>query len=450
MVGVGAMLYRCNCARADLRGQTLIVRGVRDRMYCLACVIGMLAAGLEDGPSTPATRATSRIFVEVAPGPYYVGQGIAVDLLDSREKFEPTDTIEPPSIPGIEWIAVQPVQGNRARYRLVPARAGDVTIRPFQINRDGRSIGTRPVTIPVRNVPMVGRSPSFLGGVGSFTVTSAVEAATVRLGQTFDYEVRLTGPAAWGTQQAPPFEPGPEVEVRQKRLERIASEPPSVTFRYRLRAIKAGQFVLKPVALAAFDPESGQYATRYSASQTFTIKPPAAFDFAQVDFGPRRTASMAGKTNPIVLIGGGVILAGTMVLVWRHRRTIQQWSAGRRSNQPVRWRREALQMSASVRNQTENRLIAAEITTRLARLFSQAGGRPVAVLTPPEAVAILNEMTNNRHLADRTGRFVTRLDQIRFGPDTRTTADDQGELVAEAVAILQAIDQRKRRRGVPS
>ena len=412
-------------------------------MGWIACLLGLLATSADAGSSAKISRAIPRIVVEVEPGPYFVGQGIALDLVLSETQEEATETIEPPSISDGQLIAVESARGGRARFRLVPSRAGTVTIPPFRIRRDGRTVGSKRATIEVANVPLVGRPAAFLGGVGQFEVASSVEPATVRLGQLVDYQIKLTGPAAWGTRRAPAFPPVAGIEIRQVKLDRAATVPPMVTFRYQLRATGAGRIVLKPVAIAALNPGAGRYATRYCASQTLTVEPPPSFDPTQVDFGPLRPATMS-KANQRIALGFGVILAGLLGLIRWYWRTIRRWFRNRGDNRPIRWHREAARLARAVRDQREIHLIAAEIAARFTRLLAQVKVQPVAVLTPPEAAAIVDAVTSERNLADRTGRLVARLDQIRFGPDFQTTAGDQRELVAEAVAVLNAIGEKSR------
>ena len=410
-------------------------------MYCLVCLISLLATSFEDEPGGTPSATAPRISVQVEAGPYFVGQGIVVDLSYPRVETEALDPVESPSVSGAELITIQPARAGRARYCLVPTRAGRLTIPPFRIKRASRMISSRPTTIEVTNVPLTGRSAAFLGGVGTFTVKSSVEPATVRLGQMVDYQIKLSGPAAWSTQRLPPLALGPEIEIRQAKLDRAATDPPCVTFRYQLRVMKPGTLVLKPVAMAAFNPDSGSYATRYCESQTLTVEAPRSFDSSQVSFAPVPAPSFVERQK-LIRWGGGTVVAGVVIWVWRCRGRIRRWMIVWRTNQPVRWGREASRLKTAVRDRDEIHLVAAEITTRLGRLLAQISGRPVAVLTPLEAVAMIDQLTNNRNLADRTGRLISRLDQIRFDPETQATAGDRRELVAEAVVVFRSIGER--------
>ena len=412
-------------------------------MVWIACLLGLLAPGVDDGSSARISRATPRIAVQLESGPYFVGQGIALDLILSGAE-EATEPIEPSSITGAELIAVESVQGGRARYCLVPARAGSITIPPFRIRRDGRTIGSKRTTLEVANVPLVGRSAAFLGGVGRFELISWVEPATVRLGQSVDYQIRLTGPAAWGTRRAPAFPPVPGIEIRQIKLDRAATGPPSVTFRYQLRAIEAGRIVLKPIAVAAFDAGAGRYATRFCEGQTLTVEPPPSFDPKQIEFGTLRPATIRGA-NLLIGWGSGIVLAGFLGLIGWYWRIIRRWFRERGASRSIRWNREAARLAVAVRDQQEIRMIADEIAARFTRLLAQVKVQPVAVLTPPEAAMIINAITSDQNLADRSRRLVAQLDQVRFGSDSQTTAGDQRELIAEAVAVLNAIGEKLRR-----
>ena len=404
-------------------------------MSSLVLILGLL--GVTSEP-TPAARGVT---VQVAPGPYHVGQGIAVEVtLPAGDRTD--QAIQPPTIPDARLVALEPIALDRGRFVLVPGRAGSLPIPPFRVTVGDRVLATPRTPITVANVPIVGRSPAFLGGVGGFEVTSAVEPSTVRLGQMLEYQITLTGPAAWGSQRGPSLAALPgALEVRSTSADRTATEPASQTFRYRLRAIEPGRVVVPPVAVAAFDPRSGRYLTRYTPSQAVSIEPPPRFDPARVDYGPSDLPTIG---SDVWIVGWGSALGlGTLIgMVCWQRRAIVAWVKRRWAGRRVAWKREAMRLAATLRRPTDGRLLADEIAGRFTRVLTRATGQPLAVLTPLDAEAIVWGLTANEELADQVRRFVGRLDQVRFGFETHATAGDRGELVAEAVAIYQAIGRR--------
>ena len=55
------------------------------------------------------------------------------------------------------------------------------------------------MTLGVKALPVAGRTADFLGGVGEFEVGAEAEPTAVRSGQTLEYRVTVTGPAARGS-----------------------------------------------------------------------------------------------------------------------------------------------------------------------------------------------------------------------------------------------------------
>ncbi len=163
------------------------------------------------------------------------------------------------------------IEQNRfiSRFWIIPRRAGTLTIPAITARLAARSGTSPPQRLNVQAVPQSGRTAAFLGGVGGFEVASEVSASRIRLGQTFEYRLRVTGPAALGMNRSPAVEKlnasATELKVELLPVEVVAS-PPSRDFRYRLRPLHAGQLVIPPVAIAAFDPKFNRFFTRVTPS----------------------------------------------------------------------------------------------------------------------------------------------------------------------------------------
>ena len=57
--------------------------------------------------------------------------------------------------------------------------------------------------VEILGVPAIGHPPAFLGGVGGFSLHAEASPEVVRVGQEFEFRVKVTGPAAWGMSERP-------------------------------------------------------------------------------------------------------------------------------------------------------------------------------------------------------------------------------------------------------
>ena len=253
-------------------------RNRQDARSTAVPVIAALILGVLPDPARAVEPTAISVRLQVERGPYYVGQTIPLPLV-ANEAGEGLSWI-PPTISGGDLIGVRTV-GETVLYRLVPRRAGRLTVGPFRV-RDGlRSGSSRPATIAVENPPVAGRPSAFLGGVGRFEVEARADPFLLRLGQTFSYSIRVTGPGAYGTIHPPDLERVARCPLAP-RVTRLATEtvaePPSRTFRYELRPTRDGGVVLPPVAVAAFDPTLGRYVTKVTEGLPVQVVQVRTFD----------------------------------------------------------------------------------------------------------------------------------------------------------------------------
>ena len=111
--------------------------------------------------------------------------------------------------------------------------------------------------VEILPVPAEGRPAAFLGGVGRFPLHAEVSAKVVRVGQEFEFRVKVSGPAAWGMSELPEL-------TRYDRLPlglRIRAGPTETQGRAarahlyvsHLRPSRAGEGVLPPISIASFE-----------------------------------------------------------------------------------------------------------------------------------------------------------------------------------------------------
>ncbi len=408
--------------------------------------LGLLGLAVVDAPHPPQTDAP--IGIRLASGPYFVGQAIDLVVTMPHQAAGDTRAVEPPRMPRADLFARKldpdaPPEAESAvvaRFVLVPRSIGVLTIPPFRVRVGERIIASKPTSLTVANVPLGGRTAAFLGGVGPFQVASQVEPATVRVGQPIELRITMTGPAALGSVAGPNLAGSSALPagfvVRESSNQLDPGDPPTRTFRYRLRPKRVGRSVLPPVPLAAFDPQSRRYLTRSTPSRAIVVEAPSRFDPARIDFGPTSPpATRRSVVGPLAVAG----LTGTVTIgvVLVHRRRVR-----RRAARSVDWDREAVGL-ARWASQTGGSLEAgSEVVNRLSRALERSTGQRAAVLTPLEAVAAVEAITRDGELSRRVGELVDECDRVRFDLDADATVGDREKLVAEAVAVFQAIGRQ--------
>ncbi|MGE5757008.1 MAG: hypothetical protein ACM35G_15060, partial [Planctomycetaceae bacterium] len=304
--------------------------------------------GLMSVPATGQDDVPLVVRAQVAPGVHRVGQAIEVrvGVVAAGERPE----VVPPKVAGADLTLVgtssRPIVASGigtlvlerdqflSRFRLVPHRAGTLEIPPFRARLGERTGASRPLRLSIGALPPVGRPAEFLGGVGPFEVAAEASPTTLRAGQEFEFRIHLTGPGALGATRRPGLARFDRVTLGlrvEPRPTDVVAEPPSRIFRYRLRPTRAGEAVLPPVAVAAFDPASDQYVTKVTAGVPIRVVAAPRFDPTSLDDGPEPNAASTravGRGTLHIGFGAGLVLA-SLVLAWAWRRPDRRSGPGR-------------------------------------------------------------------------------------------------------------------------
>jgi hypothetical protein len=320
-------------------------------------------------------------------------------------------------------------------FWVLPRRAGVIRIPPFQLRLGTRSGTTDLKAIQVRDLPGVGRTSAFLGGVGGLTVSAEARPATLRVGQEFEYRIRLAGPAALGSNRRPSLAAlersslTPGIEPLD---DEVSAAPPERVLRWRVRPLNGGDLRLPAVPIARFDPRSQRYLTILAPSVPVRVVDVPTLDPSRLEYTtpapperPRVGLALAGALG---LIG----VVGALVLAYR------------RSRRPDP-RRLARRLARTLANLNQPDHLAETITNALADYLHHAAGRPPGVLTPDEAGQGVEAVSNRPDLGRRAAWIIAECDRARFAG--REPIEGPGE----AVALFQDLAKLrvKRRDGGP-
>ncbi len=431
------------------------------RRISLACfpaisiMVPVLLLCMRIEPARARPPDALRVRLEAGAGPFYEGQGIAAAALvlgrDQRPKIElprlshagiwtAGTSFKPVSATGIG--SVESAENLFiTRLRIVPRRSGPLEIPPILARIDGQSGRSGPLRLTVEPVPFEGRPAEFLGGVGEFSVQASVMPATIRVGQEFVYRIGLTGPAAWGTTSRPDLSRFDRIPLAL-RVEVLpderTSEPPSVTFVYRIRPTRAGSGVVPPVAIAAFDPRSMRYITKVTQGVPIKAAAVPAFDPRTINYTAPdgdRNRRMAWASTALILIL--CALLGLAVVIRRRRLLARQTSlrqAQRIARRMVRELSHAGDAGTATRSEGE---VARKIIHGLIAYARLGIGRPPGALTPSEARSVVHELTRSDDLGTQAAALVARCDGCLFSQ--RQTGHDAEQLVATARQLFRAL-----------
>ena len=308
----------------------------------LSSPIGFLFIGLLQifGPSSgdrAAGQSTDllRVKAELGSGPYIIGQGfeLRVGVIAAGQRPK----IELPRLNGARaWAIgteVRPITTSSigsvvahenlyvTRFRVVPERGGTLEIPAIQAKWKGRSGRSQPKSVSIQTVPLPGRPAEFLGGIGQFEVHAEALPKMVRIGQELDFRIKVTGPAAWGMTVRPELgrfrRLGLALRIAPKPDETI-DEPPTRTFIYRLRPTHAGEAILPPVAIAAFDPSLARYVTHVTAGVPVRVVAVPSFDPTTIDDESLSTA----LSRPMLILWTVISLGAVSFTVYL---ILRQW-----------------------------------------------------------------------------------------------------------------------------
>lgn len=192
-------------------------------------------------------------------------------------------------------------RANRGRRGFDPGFPG---MGPFT-QVDTELFAADPVGVEVRALPAEGRPPGFSGLVGTFTVVATTSQVEVRAGDTVTVEVRVEGDGplagyqlpAWAGEGFRVYDDQPVVEAKLVEGRYRAA----ATFKRAVVPHVAGDLVLPPVELAAFDPHKAAYEVVTTAPITMKVTGDAA-ESAPISFdagAPRTVDALAEDILPV-------------------------------------------------------------------------------------------------------------------------------------------------------
>lgn len=163
----------------------------------------------------------------------------------------------------LECMAQVRVEGGRTRDPFFDSFFND----PF-FNRNIQNVKlvleSNAITLDVRPLPTEGRPPYFGGAVGSFTLSARTDKTTLKTNEALTLTATVSGKGNLELIDALPFSFPPDFEIFDPKVTNNITYSPtgasgSRTFEYLVIPRNAGEFQIRPVDFAYFDPSRQSY-----------------------------------------------------------------------------------------------------------------------------------------------------------------------------------------------
>jgi len=373
-------------------------------------------------------------------------------------------------------------------YLLYPQQSGKLTVEPIELNVVAQVIVQNPNPDPffgsgheVYNVRRTLRTPrtevtidelpagapeSFNGAVGQFGMNSNFPASDLTANSAATFTIRITGTGNLPFVQAPKLNlPGSMEQYNVKTTESIKTSAAGATgyrqFEYPFIARAEGEYEIPPVEFTYFNPETRQYVTLSSKSQTLHVSPDAGGPAAQpvVTGLSKEEVKLLGQDIRFIKLGRGnlsahdrpfmlsrlycgvlaailILAAGTYIALRRQIRDRQNVALMRRkrANKVAvqRFRAAAKYMKEENRHEFYEEMLRA--------LWGYMGDKlniPVANLTKENVREQLHKRGVPAEESQRFSEIVSRCDEAQYSP---VATSRMNEIYDEGVDFISKLE----------
>lgn len=349
---------------------------------------------------------------------------------------------------------------------------GDYTFAPCNIKGrfgtafDGKSLeGTEiytisnPVSVTVRNVPVDGQPRSYIGGIGTFEISSDVTPRSAAVGDPITLSVTVRGEGTIKDLSAPDIAAldgiNDHFRVYESTEETLSN---GKTFTWSLRPLSDDVTEVPAIPISYFNVETEKYVS--AESSAVPLKITAAKQLAASDIQSSPATRLSESQNSVELNDAGLFAnytslnmlrssdaqIGRWLPVWasmiggffavnlalrRRQRMNADPSIQRKQNAATRAKSV---LTAAITSAGSELAVPPDALSRLiAGLIADFTNRTEAGLTSTDAAEVLSEIGVNDSLRARVVSFMNTCDAARYGA---STAEESSSLLVTDCRVL--------------
>lgn len=189
---------------------------------------------------------------------------------------------------------VETIDGKRYEVReiyktaVAPQKSGSLTITPLSIDMEmltgsywrnvtQKKIQSNSITLNVKALPIQGKTSSFGGLVGKFSLTSELSPTEVNVNDAIDFTVTISGKGSLQLADNPDFHFPDGFDVTEPSVDdQISTSGGSVggkrILKYVLIPRKKGTYTIPATTITYFDPEAKSYKNLTTEKYTIEVK----------------------------------------------------------------------------------------------------------------------------------------------------------------------------------
>lgn len=140
-----------------------------------------------------------------------------------------------------------------------------------------KELVTNPVKIHVNALPSVGKTDAFMGGVGSFSISSSISTQELKANDAVTVQVVVSGTGNMKLIKTPELAYPQDFDIYDPKVEnkfslKTSGQSGNKVFEYLAIPRHAGQYVIPPVEFQYFDVASGAYKTLKTQEYTINVE----------------------------------------------------------------------------------------------------------------------------------------------------------------------------------
>ncbi len=373
---------------------------------------------------------------------------------------------------------------------LFPQQNGRLTIKPFsltllvqqQVKQRSffddffnnfrtvkASITSQPVSINVKDLPPA--PASFMGGVGSFSITSDISSLNATTNDAVTLKVNISGNGNIRLIKTPELKLPSDFEVYDPRATDNVNATNSgisgtKTIEYLFQPRFEGEYTIPAIPFTYFNPSSGTYETKSTTPYTLNVTKGSQDQSATVISSMRKeNVQLIGKDirfikqgNPMLQIKGHtffgtslfyLIYAGSaalfllLVIIYRKKARENANIALMRNKKANKVATKRLKAATVFMKQNNNEAFHESILKAFEGYFSDKLGIPVAKLNRESTVAGLQKRNVDQAVIDD---FIAVVDQCEFARYAPTGGSEaRQELYKKAASTMSSLEKQIKR-----